>query len=186
MSTSGQRSCIPAPILALLTGASLLVIAGCSGGDDPSIDSSAPAVTAPSSSDVATPSDTADIPLTSDLTSDTSDIVIPPPPDDSSDIALPPPVGSSDIPTSVIIEATVGADTGPERLESVSLGSNVVLSITNPTSDDEFHLHGYELGDAVVMPAGRTETFSFLADQAGEFELESHETGDVLLVLSVN
>ena len=160
MSTSGQRSCIPAPILALLTGACLLVIAGCSNDDDPSIDSSAPAATAPTS-DIATPSDTADIPL-------------------------PPPVGSSDIPTSVIIEATVGADTGPERLESVALGSNVVLSITNPTSDDEFHLHGYELGDAVVMPAGQTETFSFLADQAGEFELESHETGDVLLVLSVD
>ncbi len=185
MSTSGQRSCIPAPILALLTGACLLVIAGCSNDDDPSIDSSAPAATAPTS-DIATPSDTADIPLTSDVTSGTADIVIPPPPDDSSDIALPPPVVSSDIPASVIIEATVGADTGPERLESVALGSNVVLSITNPTSDDEFHLHGYELGDAVVMPAGQTETFSFLADQAGEFELESHETGDVLLVLSVD
>jgi hypothetical protein len=185
MSTSGHRLCIPAPLFALLTGACLLVVAGCSGGDDPSIDSSAPAATPPATSDIATPSDTADIPLTSDLTSGTADIVIPPPAD-SSDIALPPPVVSSDIPASVIIEATVGADTGPERLESVPLGSNVVLSVTNPTSDDEFHLHGYELGDAVVMPAGQTETFSFLADQAGEFELESHETGDVLLVLSVN
>ena len=79
------------------------------------------------------------------LTSDTADIVIPPPPDDSSDIALPPPVVSSDIPASVIIEATVGADTGPERLESIPLGSNVVLSVTNPNSDDEFHLHDREV-----------------------------------------
>ena len=161
-----------------------MVVAGCSNDDDPSIDSSAPTASPPGSSDIATP-DTDDLPLTSDV-SDTADIVIPPPPDDSSDIALPPPVESSDIPASIIIEATVGVDTAPERIESVALGSNVVLSVTNPTSDDEFHLHGYELGDAVVMPAGQTETFSFLADQAGEFELESHETGDVLLVLSVS
>jgi hypothetical protein len=184
MSTSGQRLCIPAPLLALLTGAFLLTIAGCSNDDDPSIDSSAPALTTPATDDIATPSETDDIPFTSVLTAGTADIVIPSV--DTSDIALPPPVVSSDIPSSIIIEATVGVDTGPERLESVPLGSNVVLSVTNPTSDDEFHLHGYELGDAVVMPAGQTETFSFLADQAGEFELESHETGGVLLVLSVD
>jgi hypothetical protein len=185
MSTSGQRPCIPAPLLALLTGVCLLVVAGCSNDDDPSIDTSAAAATTSATSEAAASSDTADIPLTSDVTSGTADIIIPPPAD-SSDIALPPPVVSSDIPASVIIDATVGVDTGPERFETVPLGSNVVLSVTNPASDDEFHLHGYELGDAVVMPAGETETFSFLADQAGEFELESHETGDVLLVLSVN
>jgi hypothetical protein len=65
------------------------------------------------------------------------------------------------------------------------LGATVTLSITNPTSDDEFHLHGYELGDGVSVPAGQPEAFTFLVDQPGEFELESHESGDILLILSV-
>ena len=79
----------------------------------------------------------------------------------------------------------MGVDSSPERVVPVPLGTRSRCRSLNPTSDDEFHLHGYELGDGMTVPAGTTQTFNFTADQPGEFELESHETGDVLLVLSV-
>jgi hypothetical protein len=47
-------------------------------------------------------------------------------------------------------------------------------------AEDEFHLHGYD-----IELAGDDVTFEFVADKIGVFELESHETGEVLLNLSV-
>ena len=79
----------------------------------------------------------------------------------------------------------MGVDSSPDRLESVPLGSMVTFVITNPSSDDEFHLHGYDIGDGVLIPAGQAATFTLVADQPGEFELESHQTGDILTILSV-
>jgi hypothetical protein len=45
---------------------------------------------------------------------------------------------------------------------------------------DEFHLHGYD-----IELSGNDVTFEFVADKLGEFELEGHESGEVLLNLSV-
>jgi hypothetical protein len=83
------------------------------------------------------------------------------------------------------IEVIVGTDDGPERIDTVALGSPVELSITNPEGDDEFHLHGYDLGGGVKVPAGETLVLKFVADRAGLFEVESHRTHDVLVVLLV-
>ena len=106
------------------------------------------------------------------------------PPYDSGDIPVPlPPVDSSDVP--IIITVTVGVDSSADRIETVPLGSTVSLTVVNPGADDEFHLHGFELGDDQVIPAGQSQTFTFAADRQGEFELESHETTDILLTLKV-
>jgi hypothetical protein len=83
------------------------------------------------------------------------------------------------------ISLTVGQNTGPDNVVKVALGSQVTIVITNPTADDEFHLHGYDLGGGQVVPAGQTATFSFEANKAGTFELESHITEDVYMVLEV-
>jgi hypothetical protein len=167
MRTPPVRLCIPAFLL-------VVGLAACGGDDD---DAAAPTFSVGTLAPVTV--DTSDIPRT---VPDTGDIPIPSAPD-TGDIPIPP-VNTGDLPFS--ISATVGVDTGPERVEHVPLGSTVVLMVTNPDSEDEFHLHGYDLGDGDVMAAGQTETFNFVADQAGEFELESHDTEDVLLVLSVD
>lgn len=84
-----------------------------------------------------------------------------------------------------LIPVIVGFDDGPERIDTVALGSPVELSITNPDADDEFHLHGYDLGGGVQVPAGETLVLRFVADRPGLFEVESHRTRDVLVVLLV-
>ena len=86
--------------------------------------------------------------------------------------------------TRVVIDATVGEDSGEDRTEKVALGSEVTLNITNPDEEDEFHLHGYDLSTGET-PADETATITFTADKAGEFEMESHMSGEVLLVIVV-
>jgi hypothetical protein len=162
------RLCIPALLLTV-------ALAACGGDDD---DAAAPTFSAGTLAPVTV--DTGDIPAVT--VPDTGDIPIPSVPE-TGDIPIPP-VNTGDVPFS--ISATVGIDTGPERVEHVPLGSTIILMVTNPNNEDEFHLHGYDLGDGQVMPAGKTATFNFVADEAGEFELESHDTDDVLLVLSVD
>lgn len=85
----------------------------------------------------------------------------------------------------VVITVTAGVDSGDDRIESIPLGATVTLTVSNPDRNDEFHVHGYELGDGVEVPAGESETFTFTADQAGQFEVESHTTEAVLLILDV-
>jgi hypothetical protein len=80
----------------------------------------------------------------------------------------------------VSVDVTVGVDSGPTRRVDVALGAPVTINLTNPDADDEFHLHGYDLSP------GETASISFTADKAGEFELESHVTGEVLVVLVVS
>lgn len=84
----------------------------------------------------------------------------------------------------ILIEVTVGTDSGEERIEQVPLGSYVTLIITDPSAAQTYHLHGYDLEQEV--PAGEPASFSFTADQAGTFEVESHETEEVLVVLEVS
>lgn len=85
----------------------------------------------------------------------------------------------------VTVSVTVGTDSGADRRENVALGSPVTVNLVNPGGDDEFHLHGYDLSTGET-PEGVTSSISFTADKAGEFELESHVSGDVLVVLVVS
>lgn len=81
-------------------------------------------------------------------------------------------------------DVLVGSTSGPDRVEQVALGSDVTLSIMNPGAADEYHVHGYDIEQAA--PAGSTAIINFTADMAGTFEVESHETGEVLIVLAVS
>ncbi len=69
----------------------------------------------------------------------------------------------------------------PAEIE-VREGDRVTLRVTSekPT---EAHLHGYDL-ERGVSP-GETATLSFEADLPGRFEIEDHESEDVLGVLLV-
>ena len=88
----------------------------------------------------------------------------------------------SDGAVEILVE--VGVDSGPDRIEEVALGSLVRITVTNEDEDDEVHLHGYDLGGDVVE-AGEPTVFEFEASTAGEFEVESHVTGEVLMILVV-
>lgn len=85
----------------------------------------------------------------------------------------------------VRINVTVGVDSGPDRIEEVSVGDSVELTMVNPDEDDEFHVHGFDLGGDET-PAGEEKTFAFTATESGDFEVESHVTGDVLVVIRVS
>jgi len=78
----------------------------------------------------------------------------------------------------------VGENSGSDQMLTVPSGSTVRLTFVNPNEDDEFHLHGYDLGGAKTE-AGKEARFEFVADEPGLFEVESHVTGELLMVLVV-
>lgn len=84
----------------------------------------------------------------------------------------------------VTIDVTVGTDSSPDRVEKVALGAQVTLSLTNPGADDEFHLHGYDMTTGETA-RGETSTITFVADKSGEFEVESHVSGQVYVTIIV-
>mgnify|MGYP000116619002 CR=1 FL=1 len=71
------------------------------------------------------------------------------------------------------------ADSGTPVAQTVPLGTPLTIHVVTKT-DQEFHLHGYD-----IEQEGTDVTFTFTADQAGEFELESHATETVVLNLTV-
>jgi hypothetical protein len=80
----------------------------------------------------------------------------------------------------------VGVDdaaTAGSRVENVKLGENVILRLTSD-SDENYHVHGYDLEQKVA--AGVEAQFEFKADMAGDFEVESHVTDKVYVVLHVS
>ena len=168
-----------------------VALTACGSDDDSSSDASigepitiaATTTAAPATTTAPTDAASTSAATTIPLTDDTSDIPVMTVTDGTNDIVVITPPDTSDAP--IVVSVTVGVDAAEDRVEDVPLGAVVTLMVTNPDDDDEFHLHGYDLGDGVEMPAGQTETFTFTADQAGDFELESHETGQVLLVLHV-
>ena len=163
------------PRLATLVALGAVALVGC-GDDDETADTASsfeidtPASVTPSSA-VSTiapvTAETSDIPFTVPGTGD-----IPIPPDNSFDLPI-------------IIDVVVGEETGPDRIETVPVGSTVSITIVNEDAADEYHLHGYDLGDGQEVDAGERATFTFAADMAGDFELESHVFDDVLLILRV-
>ena len=87
-------------------------------------------------------------------------------------------------PTEIIVHVGVDdAATTGSRVENVPLGSDVVLRLTSD-SDENYHVHGYDLEQKVA--AGVEAQFEFTADKAGDFEVESHNTDKVYVVLHVS
>jgi hypothetical protein len=65
----------------------------------------------------------------------------------------------------------------------VALGQTVVLRLLSDT-DQEYHVHGYDI--EVPTAAGVEATIEFTADQAGDFEVESHTSDALLAMLQVS
>ena len=77
------------------------------------------------------------------------------------------------------VEIIVNVDDPPRsaRPSRSRLGQTVVLRLLSDT-DQEYHVHGYDLEKQAA--AGVEATFEFTADTAGGFEVESHTTDAVL------
>lgn len=78
-------------------------------------------------------------------------------------------------PVSILIDA----DSGETQDVSVALGTPMTIRVRS-TRAEEFHLHGYDL-----ELTGTDVTFTFVADELGEFELETHGSGALVLLLTV-
>jgi len=79
---------------------------------------------------------------------------------------------------------TVGKNTGPNVVIDVLQGQEVTLNVVNPSSHDEVHLHGYDLTTGVIEK-GEVAIMTFIATKTGDFEIESHETEELISVLRV-
>jgi hypothetical protein len=73
----------------------------------------------------------------------------------------------------------IDADAATPGTQTVAKGSTVSLHITS-AEEHEFHLHGYDLEEE-----GTDVTITFVADEAGEFEVETHGTEQVIFNLVV-
>jgi hypothetical protein len=82
-------------------------------------------------------------------------------------------------PATETVSILVDADGAETQEVSVALGTPMTIRARSSVSD-EFHLHGYEL-----KLTGTDVTFNFVADKLGEFELETHDSGRLLLMLIV-
>lgn len=98
--------------------------------------------------------------------------------------ATPTDPSNSKMAASTEISVIVGTDSSSDRVEKVTLGANVQVTLSNPNADDEFHLHGYDLSPGETK-MGEASIISFTADKAGDFEIESHITEDVIVVVRV-
>lgn len=142
--------------IAPLALAAGLLIAGCSSSDPSTPESAAPSTELES----ATPTDPANT-------------IVP-----TSSAAKDDPAEGTPSTESVVIEIDIDADELPV-VASVNLGSPVTIHVVS-TEGHEFHLHGYD-----IELEGTDVTFEFSADQAGDFELEAHDTEELILNLSV-
>ena len=79
---------------------------------------------------------------------------------------------------------TIGTDTGKDVVFEVKQGDNVKLTFVNNEADDEVHVHDYDITTG-EMQKGVASSVSFTADKAGDFEIESHVSEELLLTLRV-
>jgi len=84
----------------------------------------------------------------------------------------------------VEINLVVGENTGPEMKQTVPLGASVRITVTNPNGPDEIHVHGYDISTG-EMAKGQEAVIEFVASNAGTFDLESHVSEEIVLVLTV-
>jgi hypothetical protein len=84
----------------------------------------------------------------------------------------------------VEINLIVGENTGPDMKQTVPLGASVRISVTNPNGPDEMHVHGYDISTG-EMAEGQEAVIEFVASNAGTFDIESHVSEEIMLVLTV-
>ena len=89
------------------------------------------------------------------------------------------------ITTAVVeINLIVGENTGADMMQTVPLGSSVRITVVNPNGADEIHVHGYDISTG-ELAQGQEAVIEFVASNAGTFDIESHVSEEVVLVLTI-
>lgn len=101
----------------------------------------------------------------------------------SSGPSEPEPVVTPDDAQVVSITVTGGEVSGDTGRVEVPVGTTVRLSITSDVAD-QVHVHGLDLTQAVSP--GQATQLEFVADQPGIFEVELHDSRQVLTRLQVS
>lgn len=109
------------------------------------------------------------------------------PSDDPRVTTAPSPTGEASTPAApdaevFEFEIADGRATPPLDRAAVGHGTTVRIVVISD-QPDEIHLHGYDL--AAEVGPGKEGVIEFVADQIGLFELETHESGLILLQLEV-
>ena len=153
----------------------VLVVALAACGSDNSKSSASPTTTSASGAAAATAATASTSPSPSGTA---------PSPASTGDTAAPEPSSIAGASDEIIVHVGVDdAATKGSRVEKVKLGQQVVLRLTSD-GDEDYHVHGYDLEQKVA--AGVEAQFQFNADKAGSFEVESHVTNKVYVVLHVS
>ena len=84
--------------------------------------------------------------------------------------------------TDIVVSVNDGKVSPKAHRVKVAVGSAVRILVSSDV-DDEVHVHGYDLESEIS--AGQSVTIDFTADQRGVFEVETHESGLLLLQLQV-
>ena len=79
---------------------------------------------------------------------------------------------------------TVGENTGTDVVIDVVQGAQVVLNVVNPNGHDDVHLHGYDLSTGSIEK-GEIGNMTFQATKTGDFDIESHESEELISILRV-
>lgn len=87
--------------------------------------------------------------------------------------------GSTVTATGDAVSIDVDADAAEPGTQTVPVGSTVSLHISGAESH-EYHLHGYD-----IEQEGTDVTITFEATEAGSFEVETHDTEQVVFTLVV-
>jgi len=89
---------------------------------------------------------------------------------------------STDLGTVVQVRLADGKVTPNGEKMDLKVG-DVLTLVINSDHDDEVHVHGIDV--EIEVTAGQEVTRTVTLDQAGSFEVESHEPQKVILVLNV-
>lgn len=154
----------------VVPAAAALLVAGC--GSDSDSGSDTTVATTVATTTPTTAATTSAPPTTSGDTTSTTAATTTVPATDA------PATGDS---VEIIIDVDDPAQVG--KTWPVGLGQTVVLRLLSDT-DQEYHVHGYDI--EAPAAAGVEATIEFTADQAGDFEVESHTTDAVLAILQVS
>jgi FtsP/CotA-like multicopper oxidase with cupredoxin domain len=152
--------------LSALAAASLLLLAGCGGGDDKADDAVVPPVQ-PAVTAAATPSETPSVTAT------------------PSDSASASPSASASADQGTVIEINlVGGKPDPvlEPTQRFAKGDTITIRVTTDKAY-EVHIHGYDY--SLDAKPGETVEKTFTLDKQGSFEVEVEELSKLLFNLQV-
>jgi plastocyanin len=90
--------------------------------------------------------------------------------------------GTSAKATDIVVSVKDGKVSPKTHRVKVAVGSSVRILVSSDV-DDEVHVHGYDIEREIS--AGQSATIEFTADQTGVFEVETHESGLLLIQLQV-